>query len=917
MENTLSLFDTNAYVNYWEGIVVSREEWPRTDTPITSADQLNNWAYRVKVRIQGVHPADKSVLPDSQLPWIELPANPFGSGHKATGITPGVTQGSIVWGIWAVPTLRQRPIILGVKHNNEQTELARTQRSGFEPFSGFTSKDVVPGYAVPLEKGNPLEGIAFGNFWNQSDKGKMEEFVIPLKSPSPCSPSPLSGIMMTMRKLIQQIEKVRSQIRTWGSAAQSWIAEKQAFIQNLIQKASRKIAEGIRWLIETIRKYTIEFIEDKIKKAMYLINHSDRQAAKSAKDIAMQLLSCLFNRVVNSLLGIVLNMLNNAIGRFINVPKCVVENLMGSLLGNLFGFLSGAIDNILGPISSIIGSAVSVADGILGAITALLGFFACEDQMECPETTQWHIHNGGRAPVTIDLNAIFEQAKSIASDAKKIVDPENFKFDLPSLFSGVNSCFTGPILCGPPKVEFFGGGGSGAAGNAIVNGLGELMGVDIIYPGSGYTKPPFVNLVDDCGKGNGAVLKSVIGDPSSIGSILYGNPSGNTSKQGGSAQFRVRITGNPTADVFIDLSLSDETQATLSSGTGTEQISPRLTLYYSPQSGTSASKSGNNVQPTEVTVRKGSKSVDFIITVTGKNDGIPGDTAYTVNGSSRSKDIVFNGRTGTVQLTNTGSPISNSNSQPSLTDPTNQEPTRQPFINPPTIEQSLGIVGMGTTSIAPDIPVQNDGVIGIIVEEPGFNYLSSPDGSLGGDGRLWATQDQYVVSRSDGTYDDPYDSEDQIDPPLSSGDTLSKPEDRKRSILDDRFTGANVQTGSFPTDSDGNYPVLLYLCDVVVEKGGINYDLKDKIVIEPNSDGAILEPVIGPFGAIERVNIVSPGIGYTVRPNIYVESETGYNAILIPVFCVNRIGDDTEGNIPPTVKPSDIIKVIDCVGAVS
>lgn len=907
MEN--NLFDTNAYANYWEGIVVSRSEWPRTDTPITDADQLNNWAYRVKVRIQGVHPADKSLLPDSQLPWIELPANPFGSGHRGTGITPGVNQGSIVWGIWAVPSLRQRPIILGVKHNNEQTELPRTQKNGFDPFSGFTSQDVVPGYAVPLTKGNPLEGIAFGNFWNQSDKGKMEEYVIPLKVPSPCTPSPLSAIMMTMRKLIQQIEKVRSQIRTWGSAAQSWIAEKQDYIQELIQKAARKIAEGIRWLIETIRKYTIEFVEDKIKRLMYLVNHSDRLAAKNAKDVALQLLSCLFNKIVNALLGMVLNMLKNALGRFINVPKCVVENLMGSLLGNLFGFLSGAIDKILQPISSIIGSVVSVADGILGAITALLGFFKCDDQMECPETTQWHIHDGGRAPVTFDIQKIFDQAKSIAVDAKKIVDPENFTFDLPAIFSNANSCFTGPIFCGPPKVEFFGGGGSGAAGNAIVNGLGELMGVDIISPGSGYTKAPFVNIVDECGNGKGAVVTSVIGDPTSIGAIIYGKPSGNTTKQGGSAAFKVRITGNPTSNVFIDLTLSDEIQATMSTGT---QNSTKLTLVYSPTGSYATEQSLS--KPVDVTVRKNkTKSIDFIVTVTGKNDGILGDTAYTINGSSTSRDPIFNGRTGTVELTNIGPKVSSETSDiPAIT-----EPSQSPLVPlPPTEQQYIGI-STDSFPIPPDITDREEiGVIQVIVEESGFNYLTSPNGSLGGDGRLWATPEQFVVARADGTYDDPYDSEDQIDPPLASGDVLSKPENRKLSIVNN----ANVGSGKsiyFPTGGDGSYPVLLYLCDVVVEKGGINYNPGDKVVIEPSSDGAILEPVIGPFGAVERINIVSPGIGYTVRPNIYIESETGYNAILIPVFCVNRIGDDTEGNIPPNIRPTDIIKVIDCVGAVN
>ena len=64
-----------------------------------------------------------------------------------------------------------------------------------------------------------------------------------------------------------------------------------------------------------------------------------------------------------------------------------------------------------------------------------------------------------------------------------------------------NPCNVGAILCGPPTVEFFGGGGSGAAGNAIISAAGEIMGVDITLPGSNYTSAPFVRFVDACGKG--------------------------------------------------------------------------------------------------------------------------------------------------------------------------------------------------------------------------------------------------------------------------------------------------------------------------------------------------------------------------------------------------------------------------------
>ena len=62
------------------------------------------------------------------------------------------------------------------------------------------------------------------------------------------------------------------------------------------------------------------------------------------------------------------------------------------------------------------------------------------------------------------------------------------------------SCNTGAVNCGPPIVKFWGGGGTGASGNAVVNAVGEILGVQIVTPGSGYTSPP-IEFEDACGKG--------------------------------------------------------------------------------------------------------------------------------------------------------------------------------------------------------------------------------------------------------------------------------------------------------------------------------------------------------------------------------------------------------------------------------
>ena len=56
-----------------------------------------------------------------------------------------------------------------------------------------------------------------------------------------------------------------------------------------------------------------------------------------------------------------------------------------------------------------------------------------------------------------------------------------------------------------------------------------------------------------------------------------------------------------------------------------------------------------------------------------------------------------------------------------------------------------------TSGTDPDGQITNINVI-----EPGTGYLSVPDGSTGGDGKVWANPDETTVTRADGEVEIPY-----------------------------------------------------------------------------------------------------------------------------------------------------------------
>ena len=102
--------------------------------------------------------------------------------------------------------------------------------------------------------------------------------------------------------------------------------------------------------------------------------------------------------------------------------------------------------------------------------------------------------------------------------------------------------------------------------------------------------------------------------------------------------------------------------------------------------------------------------------------------------------------------------------------------------------------------------------------------------------------------------------------------------------------------------------MVLEIDDINVLEPGFGYDPNDKVVV---GNGAEIKIKTDALGSVTGVDVVNGGIGFNEDPDIYIQSESGYNAKLMPIFKVNRVGDDVA---PEAVDATAIIQVIDCVG---
>ena len=796
---------------WWIGQIVDQTQWAGNlgGSPTKTTEDQKGFSFRYKVRIMGYHTASPSDLPDEQLPWASVML-PVTAGVSGGGVsTPNLRQGDFVQGYFLDGEDAQQPVIMGVIGYNQYTAVMKNiPDTGFKPFSGYTTEDQVPQGALPttqeeakgvaedvkISETNNKEVLESGVSQISRDDGATNEQYLNEKKSSTiasnadCEKAPTGSIQREIKNMIAEVQRIQKTATDWETKVSTKVDNIEKEIAKIKDNTTKAITGDVKRITAELQKNALKKVNDALSDTYYEVFPTELPLVKEKAEEANSELACAFKNIMKNLTGMVGNFLNQIMDRFITTPLCAVENFIGSLLGKIGGLIDSAVSSVMAPIKALLagmGIASSSLDDVMGFANDLLSFLSCDEDPKCSDVKEWNPVNGPEITATLDLFTIVNKAKQAArltkgavsrfanlgdaiSDAAKNAD-----------FSDVfrDSCNVGPVFCGPPTVEFIGGGGSGATGNVIVSALTTVLGVDIITPGGGYIGPPRIKFNDSCDKGKGAVGRAVIGE------IL----------------------------------------------------------------------------------------------------------------------------------------------QPD-----------------------------GTTTV---------GVTKVIMDDTGTDYLPVPDGSQGGDGRVWATPEETTVKRADGTYDTPYKPGTVVD--LNTGDEWTPPGSGPILVTEPESittplpitpggtpggvvppvgpggvvppvgpgrvippvgpspirTGGVVAGGGrgpFPSTGGGDYPIVLEIDEINITNPGFGYNPdKDKVVVlssDGTSKGAELKIKTDPLGSVIGVDVVSGGIGFNEDPKIYIQSDSGYNAKLMPVFKVNRIGEDASPELITAAGTAGIIQVIDCVG---
>jgi len=364
-----------------------------------------------------------------------------------------------------------------------------------ETAKGFTLKD-----APECEKF--FNSVAF--------QEAIEKYNTKRDLPDPCGTSELSKINTELTKFFTILKGIKK----YGEVYINGTINRIQNITALVRNASQIIGAVLKTLINRLR----DFLLDQIRKGLEaLVDLILPTIAKAIKNTIIQAIIdnifCAFKDVVKGLANLVVDFLYELIGKVVNIPFCAAQQFTNALVNNIAAIVDKAVGPILNQINDILGGVAKIVGNVFQALDYILGFeaFLCA-KPNCPEIKEFKaspwggptsdmiddFNNflaplGGRQTPTAEgiIGSVDDFISGIEIFGSKIGDS-------PSASSDITKCDPGPFECGPPKIEIFGGGGSGAIAEAIVDNVGRTIGVNLRYGGSGYVRPPFVSFVDSC-----------------------------------------------------------------------------------------------------------------------------------------------------------------------------------------------------------------------------------------------------------------------------------------------------------------------------------------------------------------------------------------------------------------------------------
>ncbi len=519
-------------IRWWIGQVTDpkKGKWGDSLEKKRAKDGADIYGFRCRVRIVGYHGSD-SDLKDEDLPMAHILLPPNTTTTGGCGGTVKYQGGEVVVGFFADGDDAQQPIIFGTLFKQSYVaDRLTTEKFTNSPFTDFTP------YTPPKVKQDSGKH-RFSDLWlprspqtivmgdgeskiirdgveismvSQAQKQKEFATNITVAPTIPCEDNEISKISNAIKDFTRKLQVLQelNEAQTYIDPTFGGIID----IQEEIQRTTNKVHDSMTMLVRRGRSWLIQETFGKLSKTLEEktakpLQAPAGQAAKTLSDVIF----CNLEKIVDQLKDYLSKSLENMVGQVVDVPICGVENFMSDMFGQINGVLDNSLGSIYEQLNNINGGGIALpSETFTKAIkfaNIITNVLDC-DNLNCAEPQEFSSKNGVTKAIEDSFENIIDKAglsalvDPLLDDIDNAIDAEPSRPD----------CNTNVLKCGPPRVDFIGSAGEGATGTAVVNALGNIIGVAINGTGFGYEEPPLLSFFDSCDKGYGAGGYPVMGE---------------------------------------------------------------------------------------------------------------------------------------------------------------------------------------------------------------------------------------------------------------------------------------------------------------------------------------------------------------------------------------------------------------------
>ena len=378
----------------------------------------------------------------------------------------------------------------------------------------------------------------------------------------------LTNIKNAVEQFSESVKRIKADFDEGSEFVKDWIKQEIKVRRKQIEGLASGFVDGMvvdfaEQVIPLLKK-GLEMLYKKVfglvlaATGSYPIARAAGLAAQQAMAIPIKFLQDTLPCIVNTILGKIGDTVEGLLGSIVdnvdNFVQCVADQTIGVLANDVIGQAADGLSAALGGIDKIMqfinafnspGEFVeNLMRNTVGGLLGLIGVAGCNDSKEkdamgpCktilgvgpafndPTDLKGIMDNANIANAVTNVANVagldLEGVQDVAGGIKDVVgafdifNPDSKK---PGFMSDIGGCYTGPPqFCKPPTINIFGGGGDGAIAAPLFGfpdfgtNTASIIDIELTNPGNGYVYPPFVQIVDSCNQGYGAIARATVKD---------------------------------------------------------------------------------------------------------------------------------------------------------------------------------------------------------------------------------------------------------------------------------------------------------------------------------------------------------------------------------------------------------------------